>query len=80
MEVYFENMTAEEGTTEKLTHDLRALVHDVKHVVAASGGKICEEAVASAKATDKLVRQFPYPSLGIAFGVGIALGLWVTRK
>jgi ElaB/YqjD/DUF883 family membrane-anchored ribosome-binding protein len=39
-----------------------------------------ERAVAGAKATDKVIREHPYQSLGIAFGVGILLGVLVTRK
>ncbi len=80
MEVYFKNMTAEEGTTEKLTHDLRALAQDVKSVVAASGQRIREEAAAGAKATDRIVREYPYSTLVAAFGAGLLLGIWMNRR
>ncbi len=39
-----------------------------------------EKAVAGAKATDKVIRAHPYESLGIAFGVGLLVGVLVTRK
>ncbi|HAV61205.1 MAG TPA: DUF883 domain-containing protein [Verrucomicrobiales bacterium] len=39
-----------------------------------------EKASASAKATDKLIREHPYQSLGIAFGVGVLLGVLVNRR
>ena len=39
-----------------------------------------QKAVESAKAADKVIRDHPYQSIGIAFGVGILLGVLVTRK
>jgi len=42
--------------------------------------KLQEKTVAGAKATDKVIRENPYQSIGIAFGVGIAIGLLINRK
>lgn len=39
-----------------------------------------EKAVASAKAADKVIRAHPYQTIGIAFGVGVLIGVLVTRK
>ena len=39
-----------------------------------------EKAVTSAKAADRVVRDYPYHSLGVAFGVGLLIGLLVGRK
>jgi ElaB/YqjD/DUF883 family membrane-anchored ribosome-binding protein len=39
-----------------------------------------EKAIASAKATDKLVREYPYQSLGAAFGIGLIIGVLVNRR
>lgn len=39
-----------------------------------------ERAVASAQATDKLVREYPYQSLGVAFGVGLLIGVLINRR
>ncbi len=39
-----------------------------------------EKAVEGAKATDRVIREHPYKSLGVAFGVGVLLGVLVTRK
>jgi ElaB/YqjD/DUF883 family membrane-anchored ribosome-binding protein len=36
--------------------------------------------VASARATDKLIREHPYPSIGLAVGLGLLLGLLVNRR
>ena len=39
-----------------------------------------EKAIASAKATDKVIRDHPYQSIGVAFGIGVLIGVLVTRK
>lgn len=39
-----------------------------------------EKAVAGAKATDKVIREHPYQSIGVAFGLGIVIGVLVNRK
>ena len=39
-----------------------------------------EKVVAGAKATDKVIREHPYESIGVAFGVGLLIGVLVTRK
>lgn len=38
------------------------------------------KAVAGARAADQVVREHPYQSIGIAFGVGLLIGVLVTRK
>lgn len=39
-----------------------------------------ERTVAAARATDKVIREHPYESIGIAFGVGLLIGVLVTRR
>jgi ElaB/YqjD/DUF883 family membrane-anchored ribosome-binding protein len=39
-----------------------------------------EKTVAAAKATDRTIREHPYESIGIAFGVGLLVGVLVGRK
>ena len=39
-----------------------------------------QKTVAAAKATDKAVREHPYQALGIAFGVGVLIGVLVARS
>jgi ElaB/YqjD/DUF883 family membrane-anchored ribosome-binding protein len=34
----------------------------------------------SAKAADRTIREHPYQSIGVAFGVGLLIGVLVTRK
>ena len=42
--------------------------------------KLEQKAVASAKATDRVIREHPYQSIGIAFGIGMLIGVLVNRK
>ena len=39
-----------------------------------------DKAAAGAKATDKVIREHPYESLGVAFGVGLLLGVLINRR
>ncbi len=42
--------------------------------------RIEERAVAGAQATDRLIRGYPYQSIGIAFAVGLLIGVLANRK
>ena len=46
----------------------------------ATYAQIQDKTVQAAKTTDKVIRDHPYESLGIAFGVGLLIGVLVTRK
>lgn len=37
-------------------------------------------AIDAAKATDKVIREHPYQSIGVAFGVGLLIGVLVSRR
>ena len=45
---------------------------------------VCEQlqnqTTAAAKATDKSIREHPYEALGIVFGLGVLLGVLVSRR
>jgi len=49
-----------------------------------SGREVLEDlkdkAVAGAKATDETIRENPYQSIGVALGVGILLGYFLSRR
>jgi ElaB/YqjD/DUF883 family membrane-anchored ribosome-binding protein len=42
--------------------------------------KLEARTVAAAKATDRVIRDHPYESLGISFGIGLLLGVLISRK
>ena len=102
MEVYFNNMTAQEGTREKLVQDLITLVHDAEELIRATGGNLAEKskeellaalqktkltclrieakAAATARKADSLIRENPYHAAGVAFGLGVLIGVLVRSK
>ena len=41
---------------------------------------IQEKATTSARATDRVIRDHPYETIGIAFGIGVLLGVLINRK
>jgi ElaB/YqjD/DUF883 family membrane-anchored ribosome-binding protein len=43
-------------------------------------GRVREQAVEGAKAADQLVRENPYQTLVIAFGVGAVIGFLLARR
>ena len=42
--------------------------------------KLQERAINGARATDRMVREHPYQSIGVAFGVGMLIGILVNRR
>jgi ElaB/YqjD/DUF883 family membrane-anchored ribosome-binding protein len=56
----------------RLAASLESAKHSFHHVE--------DQALAGAKATDKVIREHPYQSIGIAFGVGLLIGVLVARR
>jgi ElaB/YqjD/DUF883 family membrane-anchored ribosome-binding protein len=45
-----------------------------------TGRKLQERTIAGAKATDKAIRENPYQTLAIAFGIGLITAVIINRK
>jgi ElaB/YqjD/DUF883 family membrane-anchored ribosome-binding protein len=60
---------------EKFIDDLKTVVHDGEELIKTGALGIKQRAVAGAKSTDEVVREHPYQSIGIMFGVGLFLGM-----
>jgi len=43
-------------------------------------GRVRDQAVEKAKAVDETVHEHPYRVMGLAFGVGVLVGILVTRQ
>ena len=41
--------------------------------------RLQEQAMQSARATDKLLRRYPYSALGVAFGIGLLAGVLLIK-
>lgn len=46
----------------------------------ASCERLQQSTVEAAKATDRVIREHPYESIGIAFGAGLLVGVLVCRR
>ena len=101
MEIYFKNLTPEEGTPEKLLQDLRILKEDTEELFRITGGKVAAKskekfisaldrlkdgcvhlqntAVVGARNTDRAIQQNPYSAVGLAFGLGLLVGILAKR-
>jgi ElaB/YqjD/DUF883 family membrane-anchored ribosome-binding protein len=42
--------------------------------------RLQQRAVSGAKATDRAIREHPYESVGVAFGIGMVLGILASRR
>ena len=62
------------------SHEIRMRLSTAIESAKATYRRLEEKAVAGAKATDKVIREHPYESLGVAFGLGLLVGVLVTRK
>ena len=62
------------------SNDMRARLSSAIESAKATYHRLEEKTVAGAKATDKAIRAHPYESLGIAFGMGLLVGVLVGRK
>jgi len=56
-------------TTEKIVDELKTMIQRAE-----------EKAVERAKAADKVIRDHPYQTIGLAFGLGLLIGVLARRK
>jgi ElaB/YqjD/DUF883 family membrane-anchored ribosome-binding protein len=61
-------------------HEMRKRLSMALETARATCRRIEEKAVAGAKVADKTIREHPYESIGIAFGLGLLLGVLVRRR
>jgi ElaB/YqjD/DUF883 family membrane-anchored ribosome-binding protein len=76
-EELLKTVSGEEGNG---SHDIRMRLSSAIESAKATYHRLEEKAVAGAKATDKVIREHPYESLGVAFGLGLLVGVLVSRK
>jgi ElaB/YqjD/DUF883 family membrane-anchored ribosome-binding protein len=75
-----ELLEATAGAVGEKAHALRERLSRALDSAKRSCRRLEEKAIEGAKATDKVIRQHPYQSLGVAFGAGLLIGVLVTRK
>jgi ElaB/YqjD/DUF883 family membrane-anchored ribosome-binding protein len=57
------------ATTERLVDELKSMVERAQ-----------EQAVERAKAADRVIRDHPYQTIGLAFGLGLLIGVLARRR
>jgi ElaB/YqjD/DUF883 family membrane-anchored ribosome-binding protein len=75
-----ELMKATAGQAGEKVRELRTRLAAALEAAKVSCQRAEEKTIAAAKATDRTIREHPYESLGIAFGVGLLVGVLVARK
>ena len=63
-----------------MTESGREAASKLSAALANAKTKIQEQTTASARATDRAIREHPYESIGIAFGVGVLIGVLINRR
>ena len=72
MESRIENSPADElqeSRADRVLNELKALIQRAE-----------QKAVDRAKAADRVVRDHPYETIGVAFGLGLLIGILARRK
>jgi ElaB/YqjD/DUF883 family membrane-anchored ribosome-binding protein len=73
-------LKATAGDMSEKAKDVRSRLTETLEKAKATCQRLQEKTVGAAQATDKVIRAHPYESIGIAFGVGLLLGVLVSRK
>ncbi len=60
--------------------DIRAKLESAVDKAKVLCERLQEQTTAAAKAADRTVRENPYQAVGIAFGVGLLIGVLVSRS
>jgi ElaB/YqjD/DUF883 family membrane-anchored ribosome-binding protein len=70
MEARIENVPdSRSPAAEKLVDEIRAMLERAE-----------QKAIERAKAADRLVRDHPYQTIGLAFGLGLLIGVLARRR
>jgi ElaB/YqjD/DUF883 family membrane-anchored ribosome-binding protein len=68
------------GTATEKGRAMRAKLESAVERAKALYSDLQEKTVAAAKAADQTVREHPYQAIGIAFGVGLLIGVLAARS
>jgi ElaB/YqjD/DUF883 family membrane-anchored ribosome-binding protein len=75
-----ELMKAMVGQAGENIAEMRSRLAAVIESAKATCHRLEDKSVAAVKVTDRTIRDHPYESIGIAFGVGLLVGVLVGRK
>jgi ElaB/YqjD/DUF883 family membrane-anchored ribosome-binding protein len=63
---------------EQFLEDIKVVLRDGQELLKTGVSTVRERARAGAETTNRVVRERPYQSMGVVFGLGILLGLLVS--
>jgi ElaB/YqjD/DUF883 family membrane-anchored ribosome-binding protein len=75
-----ELLQASAGAVGEKLHEVRERLAATVASAKATCRRLEAKAVEGVKATDTVVREHPYQSIGVAFGIGLLIGVLTTRK
>jgi len=75
-----ELMKATAGDLGEKAREARAKLGATVEAAKANYQRIEQKTIAGAKAADRVIRDNPYRSIGLAFGIGLLVGVLVNRK
>jgi ElaB/YqjD/DUF883 family membrane-anchored ribosome-binding protein len=68
------------GIAGESAHEVRSRLAAAIESAKATCQRLEEKSLAAAKATDRVIRDHPYESIGVAFGLGLLIGVLVARN
>jgi ElaB/YqjD/DUF883 family membrane-anchored ribosome-binding protein len=68
------------GTIAELREKVQASLSQARSSLNGAQAQMMDRARAAAKATEGHVREHPWPSIGVAAGVGLVVGLLIGRR
>jgi ElaB/YqjD/DUF883 family membrane-anchored ribosome-binding protein len=73
-------LKATAGEAGEKVKEVRGRLSSALESAKATCEKLQDQTVRAAKVTDQAIREHPYESIGIAFGVGLLIGVLVGRR
>lgn len=75
-----ELLKATAGQAGEKVGEIRARLAAAMDAAKATCSRLEEKTIAAAKETDRVIREHPYQSIGIAFGLGLLIGVLAAPK
>jgi ElaB/YqjD/DUF883 family membrane-anchored ribosome-binding protein len=64
----------------RLNEQAHAKLSEALDAAKVTGEKLKDRALQGVRSTDETIREYPYQSIGVAFGIGMLIGVLVHRR